>query len=53
LSRPSFVPAVVVLDYPPTLLFELLRIDEVAGAPFPALYLTSLPPLTLGTTTGG
>jgi hypothetical protein len=33
-------------------LFELLRIDEVAGAPFPALSFTSLPPFTLGTTTG-
>jgi len=54
LSRPSLVPAVVVLDYPPTLLFELLRIDEVpTGPPFAALYLISFPPFTLGTITGG
>jgi len=55
LSRPSLVPAVVVLDYPPpTLLFELLRIDEVpTGPPFAALYLISLPPFTLGRIIGG
>jgi len=50
----SLVPAVVVLDYPPTLLFELLLIYETAcGKPFPALSLGSLPPLILGTTIGG
>ena len=53
LSRPSLVPAVVVLLYPPTLLFELLLIEEVAGPPFPALVDRSFPPLTLGTIIGG
>jgi hypothetical protein len=54
LSRPSLVPAVVVLDYPPTLLFELLLIEEVATAPpLAALYFGSLPPFTFGTIIGG
>jgi len=53
LSRPSLVPAVVVLDYPPTLLFELLLIDDVPAPAFPTLSLGALPPFIFGTIIGG
>jgi len=43
----------VVLDYPPTLLFELLLIEDIAGPSFAALCRGAFPPFTFGTTIGG